>query len=551
MYGFTIIPAGFFDEYEFFANVPENAAQIDIQKTRIFPQETPASILNRIIDVIDLLEEDNPRLLRDLQDTLDLSKTLLTRGVYRRTAPIIERPTLDLPSHTPFPLPSHTCTFQIRQFYNHTENVIYADDSTQLDSILRVNDPQLLQTLDNIDDALIDIRENLRERGQLAPVLANALGQIERIDIPRVLPIFSDLQLQRRQTGGIFEYNATGENWAFSCQLPLQYAEFNSFASEEVAQRIRNTRIVQLFSAGEGETDLAAFFQDHLVSDKFGIGDFRLTLLRKAHHSPTAICWGGLEITLPTGGAISEGLAGSEFPTFPLQPTDEVRRSLAEFGITSEFADAFTQDVGLTILDRLTRIFADRPLGQEHFGIAPIAYWHVNAQSCDIFGKVRIEYLTPRNLTRFFIRNITLDEIDRRNFTNEKQAEENATFILNAVLDTILPPAQKVTVKPGLSPHAMIGISQDHGTWNWNGGFDFWLKQGERISVPHSDPERVLNIRAAEQPTAWQCKLFFNANTYVYSKRYVWKLGLTFDGTYAARNIGKDSTIGLHFGTVW
>jgi len=543
---FPIWPQETFDTETFFEIATEEDAQVHSLSSSITRQ--PQAILSAI-PLLALASDNDATIKRQFRDI----GSLIALGLYQKTFPVMNRNVLDLPSVSYIrPHEETACSIYTRSFYNHTDPVAFFDQRHFLSSVTQLQNPEFI---DNLRSFVAFLSESVpRIAGPRLPLsLRRTLeNEIPTFDIPENVPIFGNIQLQRRQAGTIIEGIATRSRWTCAIQLPVYYLEHNFFVTGKTQNQIEDSRLVQSFSSGvdSDKTEIERFFKAHLVADRIGIGDLRLTLLYDMDALSPFSAYAGLEATIPTAESFSEGLAGGDFDDMPQQP----KNAIAEITETSTKTEAVEKGVvfALEALDRLTRIYADRPLGQEHFGIAPLITWHFAGSSCDISGRFRLSYLAPRTRTRFFLEPTSQPLLAAPNYRDRQQTQQNFDFLEKAITRTVFPQPERVTVNPGLSPQVTCSIGQTHPSWHWHFGFDFWYYQGETISLPtHRIQNNAFDVRSAERPRSYQVKAFCSIHMDVATQHYLWHVGVSCDGTIAYAGVGRDVTIGLYAGTDW
>jgi len=486
---------------------------------------------------------DNPSIpseFRPLKNNISTVSNLLTTGLYRQTHPMMSRNVLDLPAISYLAPPQEAaCVTYARSFYNHTQEVAFCSRETTIDAVTNLASPSIVQALESVVDTITPVKDTL------------GVPNLRELEIPQTLPVFSQIQLQQRRAGIMLEHTVAHHRWSVTAQVPLYYFESNFIASDETQRRIENSPGILRFSSGESSSsDVEELLKAHLVADRIGFGDIRITPMYAIRTCYPLSVWGGIEATLPSAFSFSEGIIGGDFKENPAQPFGIIRDIINQLRISSNAGTQRSLEGVLEVLDRLTRIFADRSLGQEHLGIGPILSWHYDAASCDITGTARLAYLAPRTRTRFFIEPITRAELKEPDYTSQSQATENFDFLEARIINTLLPQAREAEVRPGISPRVNIALGQTFHDWRWRCGGDFWYQQEERITL-EEQPKHRLNVPAAERPSAYQVKLFGDVSMDVATRHYMWHTGIALDGTIASRAIGHDVTIGIYAGTTW
>jgi hypothetical protein len=140
----------------------------------------------------------------------------LKSGIYQFTNPIVMRQLHDMPA-----LHDHTnpcCAFAIKPFFNHTHDVFYTRASPLFSSYLKFNDPTLIQQLE---------------------ATAEEIGGID-FNIPRVLSIFSNIELQEFRVGFMFDFYRQTDTYAYRIQMPFYYQIHHFYLNDNNQRRLQD-----------------------------------------------------------------------------------------------------------------------------------------------------------------------------------------------------------------------------------------------------------------------------------------------------------------------
>lgn len=461
---------------------------------------------------------------------------ILDQSFFLRTNQLVQRSLLDLPVFEIHNccLPECETIFDTYLFYNVTTRSNFKRKSTDICSYLALNQQTLidaLQTTVNI------IRNNF---------------QIEQLNIGKILGLIKNLTVQQRRLGGMFHAMRRFERYEFRAMLPFYYMERNYFLRNHEISAIEQ----QFGSSGNQQDD--SFQRKHLVSDKLGFGDSRVEFDARIADDPRFIIRLGLMTTLPTARTVKSGLYGSSFngkadlPLLDLEqlflmaqdPTPAVQQ--AAFDIVQNYV--------LGAVDRLSANLLDTPLGNGgHMSLGvllrtetPLASYLKRWWTEFIFldSRISLEYLFPHFETRSYILRNSINDFMVHDFTNRAMADQNLIFIETELSRKINLLALETRIQPG--PIFRWTSKGCYLTSNWQiiFGTDMWIqfKESQHRINTFRLALRALDKRAAQNPFAYQAKLFGGIQYAIERDNYRIQIGLDADSTYTSSGIGRDST---------
>lgn len=487
--------------------------EIDDARTQELVEQTPITQKHVRAEcspfvTITLLLQQFPNLAEILQEDL-----------YCHTNPINTRSLLDLPLFmTRLFHPPHHWYASADIFWNETNRANFTGKSNKISSYLALNNEKLFQLVPPscTDKALV-----------IFPTLANG-------------------RLEERRVGTMLQTGYAWDRFTLRGMAPLYYLERNY----QLSQEEKDALMVQFGETTEDEQE--RFQKDHLISDKFGLGDVRLygefNVVKKA----TCHLNVGPLVTIPTAFAIIKGIKGSAFKPCCHRPTIDLQKTCACL-LNADFNDLL--HLGYKALDTLSAITLEESLGnRRHLGLGGFVDWQHNLSSIinrpwteriQLKNNVSFEYLLPGNETRFFINPADPADYAQRDFHSEAQAEDNLHFIETELIDTIFPYNFKTRVNPGYVFWWDSQIAYQGNRMGVTTGLDFWLHGKEKLSHIQSCtiPCNELAIARAHAPLAYQLKVLGELSYTLTRPANQWILGFGADKTFIRTGIGKDYTV--------
>ena len=252
--------------------------EIDAELTKNCDIDIPAST------IVTILTTDNPDLL-DGHTPIQL-QNILQSNFYLHTNPPVVRSLHELPTLRPRLYCPDFWAFSADPFFNQTHEMFFTKCSPHIESYLNLSE-DFLATIDT--------------------------DEFTAVTIPKVLSIFGNIALEERRIGIMLSSWKEYCNVIFSAALPAYYLEHNFFLSQKNQESIENQF---LFSGNTGIVlpglNFDTFVNQHLVSDKAGIGDLRLQALYDLSRERRELYVGG-QITFPTAHAFINGIIGNKF----------------------------------------------------------------------------------------------------------------------------------------------------------------------------------------------------------------------------------------------
>lgn len=492
----------------------------DIQQTPI----DPCTILNllNLLNGIPLLEED----------------------IYLRTNPLNKRSILDYPHWVLAQQQEgfYKWTVGSHLFYNQTTRCNFTTNSSCIKDYLAINNPDLIDKISQSADKIRELFPNFT---------------VNPIDI---LPLFHPFTVQERRTGLMLHCMRDFANTRMRFYFPLYYVEHNFFVDDQTKLKLET-------ELGTLDTETQAEFQkDHLVSDKLGIGDFRFELEYPVFEREHFFARVGGRVTVPTAFAFSNGIMGSNFnkccprPEFSFaeifEPVEDTNLSPAEqqAAITS-----ILQKFMLGTLDHLAANILETKLGNGgHFGLGGYAYSDLVMQKIIPRpwaeyvvwrNKAILEYLLPKEQTRYFINKKNLNLFGTRNFEDESKCAENLAFLDQRIVDQFYPLALTATVLPGIMFNWVSEFQYNGPHFRPAIGVDLWCQAPEQIYNIQGHEQRMnqLDLIRAKAPMAYQAKIFGTLGGVIQRACRDWFVSLNGDYTLFSSGIGKDYTITFNF----
>lgn len=453
--------------------------------------------------------------------------TVLQKDIYLKTYELAVRPLYYLPALFP---PFHRCecwSFDVNIFYNYMPKLFFTECSPFLRDYVDLDDPDILEDIDV--KALTDI------------------------DIPDVLRLFARIKLYSHRAGGLFTAQKFWNKFAFRFQIPLYYMINHFFLTDEEIENIQNSPLFQGGNLTNDGTSEEAFVRQHLVCDKVGFGDIRLTGLYQLKEWNCGTMNGGIFMTLPSAVTFVEGMIGGSFKKQRCQPKFNIATviNLNDPGQQDPdcklTAENMMLDLGIETLDTLTANVCDRSLGQQFFGIGPVLTYDRDVLGCGgLSFLVSAEYMVPRTITRFFLAAKNPGDFIR-DYSDPATAEQNLAFLNQQLLNTLLPKSVNVRVHPGVMLYGNAALTFNANRVEAVLGGDFWYQTKETIYCDNKN----LQIAKGARPSAQQMKLFGRFLAYFPERNYDLRAGLSLDVTLQNKGIGRDYTASINVGITY
>lgn len=465
------------------------------------------------------------------------------------TGPVRIRSLLDEPSLQTYNFDNDYISLVIEPFYNYTPKVFFTKNSPFLKSYIDLNNNNIINELS-------------LTQAQAQDLLNRQLDA----DIPGILGLFNNIKLQQHRVGFMVGVCKQFSKFIIDFRVPFYYLLEHFFLTNPEIDRIKNNP----FFTSEGSTsavgqedNVKRFLLKHLVSDRMGFGDSRLTALFNFWESSCAEFWAGIQVTIPTAQTVLRPILGGRFDSSACPPAFNIKRlfNLAFCGDTGspqqvQAHATIQQDLSAFLvgaLDRLSTILINTPLGNgRHWGVGP--QFDFRYQFNDYWGMhtyAAFEWFSKHNERRFFLIKKNPAEFDR-DYRNEAQAEANLAFLNQQIINTLYPTGVTMSITPGYIVKLRHSFMYDTRHWHASIGFDYWRQDKDKFGAICQSPvpECALNFEKGIRPVAQQGKIFGAFGYYgtAFCHRVSWYTLLCLDGTVFNTGIGKNYTLGIKIG---
>ena len=507
---------------------------------------------------------------------------LLENNLYIHTYPLNKKSIIDVPAFFPYRDYSRKSTFGMSPFLNQTWNMVFADDCEGIQSYLAVCNPILLQRLSQ------------------CAACAQTLFPQYAINPMVIFPLFRNGAVQDRQVGMMLHGDKQFKQCHLHVHVPVLYQERNYWLTqaERDALEVAFSEVVvpsadqdQDFHAAHGAhathgahvdavpqscsdnqhyvgmhknkdnpVDMS-LVQNHLVGDRFGIGDTRIHLdfdLINRHYYKLAL---GLVATVPTAFAFKKGLFGASYENTCIPKNFSISHliDLAQNG-NAAAATAMGQAFGFGALDQLSHNLLDTSLGYgKHLGLgisyntsARLSYlikrpW---AHHIKLRSRMILQYYLPATEIRSFVEHKNPADYSSANFDLDRvaddpvYAQERLDFINQKLIQELYPFKLRTTVFPGFIFQSTSGYYFEYNRWKVQLISDFWAKMQESFGTicitPGTPP---LEVWAAKRPGACQSRIGGLVAYSIPGVSNTWTFSFYGDKTYWSKGIGKDLNI--------
>ncbi len=492
---------------------------------------------------------------------------LLDQDFYLRTNPFVERNILDLPLWE-----MHSCQEPEKWiigghlFWNKMDRSVFKNKSTNIDCYLDLQQKTLFNALDNLSPELKD----------LFPLASLIDPLSDTADFDSILKLFRNFTAEQRRLGIMMHLWRQWEFAEFRALLPIYYIERNFIATPEEQRAIED-------QFGALTPDEAKMFEkNHGISDKIGLGDFRLESNFVPYNTDTFALRVGGFLTIPSAFAFTTGIKGTTFrdcleqPTLDLQALfdlafkdDDLVDPSVSSGEQTALKEALIGDICknkngflLGAFDRLNAVLIETNLGnRRHFGIGGIIRSKTSLRSLlDDYewterinwnNRLSVEYLAPSNETRFYIKRNSIEDFNSRDFNSDDEEIQaaNLAFLEQEIVDKFYPYAIKTKVKPGPIFRWFSRWCINGDVWDITLGSDIWIQAGESLELKCVDPElfQKLDICNASNSLAYQFKSVASFGFKVLRPEYAFFFNINSEGTSWNKNIGDDWAVSLNF----
>ncbi len=450
------------------------------------------------------------------------AQILLQEDLYRHTNPNNSRSLLNLPGfyhHYFYPCENY---FWVQLFYNQTSNGFYTKESTQLQSYVLLNNPNLIQIIEQFE--------------------------IEQ-DLPSILAVLSNMKLQERRLGLMFGIQHIWNKWHARAYAPFYYLERNLFITPEEQQMLELAGLPAL-------EDPMDFARKHVIIDKLGFGDTRVELgYTPVDDDNQMFRIGGL-FTIPTAFACKQGLFGTHFSKSMPAPNFNLLSFLNTILVDKDMDLALEQgsDFLIAAVDRLSTMVLETGMGNGgHFGLGLFADYELDLSPCwTLRSKTSLEYLIPHTEKRFYIMKKIPEEFDRDYAsTDPVVCEENLAFLNQQLIQTLFPTMFKTNIRPGYIFMWDTSLTYQSEKLDFQFGYDLYWQDKEKLGTINATAAERAQLRTniAIKPGAYQSKLFGDL---IYKKKGTcrdYHFGIHLDASLLSSGIGRDFTLALYFDT--
>lgn len=462
---------------------------------------------------------------------------LLAEDFYRHTYFLNKRPVYTFPIFLNYHNEQlyKNRSFNIFAFYNESAKMRFTPDSYFINSYLKLSDTEgFIQVL----------KTKLNQ--QIVSMLP--------IDIPQTVGLFTNAKLQQRRAGLVLQFLKSWGNYTFEISTPLIYQERNYFFDDQERKNIKD----QLGEADKVEQEKLT--RAHFVADKLGLSDTRIKISHQFSEREKFCGRIGAQIILPTAFAFKSGLYGSKFrhDVMNRPNVDLCRLITLAIDSTQKDIDAVAKmgmDLGYNIIDWLSAVLLDDPLGNnKHFGIGGfLENSYKISESIKLDAVVSLDYLIPRSENRFYqkLKNpacfsdsrfpANLDEEDPDDIA---LANILVNFLNQQTVETFFPLPYKAMVKPGFMFQFTMGPNITVKNWNFNFGYDFWIKQKDIVKPIFKQDAQLVTSPAFK---CMQNKFYANLKFNKISRCKDWAVYLSGEQTFANSGIGNELTAALGF----
>lgn len=461
---------------------------------------------------------------------------ILKQDLYRKTTgPVTRRSLLDEPALIPDYFIDRCWALSGDIFFNYSPKVYFTKNSPFICSYIDLTNQNIINEINNVE--FIDV------------------------DVPGILGLFTDIKLYQYRVGLMASATGCWDHWLVTARMPLYYLLEHFYLNDDEVNAIKNNPFFEIDDGAVGDGPKQAemaFALKHLVSDKFGVGDMRLSILAHLWDSEHNKVWLGLQATLPTSRSFVRGLLGGEFnpnapiPRFNLQHIFNVYRCNTNQTLANNVLRMELTDFLVSALDRLSTILINTPMGNgKHWGLgAEFNFRHTFTPYFSTHTYTTIEAYTPHHETRYFLVDKTQYDFDR-DWRDPALCGENLALLNRLVVETLFPLAIRTSIHPGARFQFNHAFMYKNKHWDLKFGFDYWYQCKERMGtiLPVIPFDLPYNRAKAQRSSALQGKIFFNGGYFgTLCDGIDLRVLLCADGTLFNKGIGENYTGSLRVG---
>lgn len=462
---------------------------------------------------------------------------VVKNNIYLKTNPINDRSLTSMPVFLLYHSDNlNTCSlFNAYIFYNETAKQFFTGSNPNINSYILLNTQNVINDLSS---------------------------NVTTLEVPPVLELFRNGQVQERRLGIMFQFLKNFENWSLEGMIPLNYQERNIFFSDSDQAIIQRelSKITGTTSSSANES----FLRKHVVSDRIGLGNLKLRAGYNVLNHDTLKFKGGLVLNLPTSFSFVKGLIGSDFrknittPNLDLNTVCEWALEIQDGDNThlNDLKDYLT-NFGVQFLDRFGAIVLDQSLGNYHH--LEVGLFYDAKIIVDINTSLLIEgellYSVPHKEMRFFTQ-----RKDSSDFTDdalsvpppgpnqEAEAQLKVDFLSANAISSLFPNETKMHVSPQLTYQINVGPKFELGAYAFYLGYNFWCSTEERLGkyemfAPY--PIYPLNLEDGARCYATQHKLCMHFDYQYVTPQHLWAFSIRADDTLFSTGIGQDFNFAL------
>lgn len=463
--------------------------------------------------------------------------------LYNATTPIKRRPIFDNELFiNDFYTPA---SFSITPFGNFTYTCCLAGnytDVTQYLDLVQGDVPEKIEAIivslmnsgnDDIDDATV--------------------ATFRHLNIPDVLGLFNKMKVQEKQMGTMIRYiYDSNDDWKIDIRIPLIWQLYNFFLTQAEQDTIAQQPMMQLLGL---EGDFTRFAKAHLISDKIGIGDteIRYEVLVNDHETSR---WGvGCSLGIPTACAFKKGVYGSYFNPRASKPDFEITRDIIK--LLENGIDDITnvkkngENLGLAVLDRLSSVLLDHPLGRDgHWTLG--AYYKSTLDftpALHLISSAGFVLPLPGTERRFMKTIITRHEIEAMQalpVTTDDEAIVALNVYNELLLRKLFPQSYGCTIFPGIILMSNSCLTYTHNAWTFAIGSDIWAQTREHLLELHMHPDQAQKLDSTTllNDYAYQTKAY--VGIHYNNPESSWMYAITGAATGITNGIGSSVTVSFN-----
>ncbi len=492
---------------------------------------------------------------------------LFEENIFLRSNNLNSRSLLDYPEFLPF---RHDCDCRavyVDLFYNQTSRGFFTKNSGNICSYLAVGSDSLNQKIQNVLNEL------------LTPGLLPDGVQFDPDQIFAIIDLLQTFTVQERRLGLMIGGKGTIGCWNYNIMAPWYYLERNHFVDANVETAL-DKAISDFLRDSFGITGPATqqeaaqvlrtrnqFINNHLISDKFGIGDTRVYFDYPIINKESFSSRGGFLATIPTAFAFKKGLRGNSLSRVVNRPLLDLIGT-ADALLQNQPVPTQTFDYFLAFIDNLGAMLLDTPMGNGgHFGLgiyaknrSPLNSWIKQSWADNVTMRsfISLEYLFPAtewrsfrvpvnealfNVFNFDVSSLSDTSIEDQNLVNTMYA-----FLQRQLTDRLFPIALRTTVNPGVIFRWSSQLCYEGECNGFTIGTDTYVRNKEKFSNIQAsfETKRMIDILNARAPLAYQSKVVGSVFFKIEKPETSWVISIIGDYTFMNKGIGADFTLALN-----